>query len=232
MSIVHLTSKTPELSNLVKALNVSKLTDLLGKGGPYTVFAPTNDAFNKLPKGALQNLLKDKDELMKILTYHVVPEKLTSSDLLGFDGKLLDTISGKKLKVQVKHGWIYVIDGNGDKSKVTKANAKATNGTVHQVNKVLIPPVTSDDIATTEANTSSATNDKTVSNGSYVTTTPPTPTGWNPMVWIFIALAILIIIAVVVYFVNRSKKNKMMVTDVGNVPTVGTLSTTGAVNTA
>ncbi|WP_242434640.1 fasciclin domain-containing protein [Hymenobacter amundsenii] len=124
----------PQMSTLTAALQAAGLADKASSGGPYTVFAPTNEAFDALPAGTLTDLLKpeNKSKLVDILTYHVVPGSMMAADLT--DGQELTTIEGKKLKVSVSGGTVTV---NG--ASVLKADVKSSNGVTHVIDKVLLP---------------------------------------------------------------------------------------------
>lgn len=132
--IVDIASSNADFSTLVTAVSAAGLVDTLKGDGPFTVFAPTNAAFAALPAGTLENLLKpeNKDQLIKILTYHVVPGAVTSEQL-----------AGKRLNVATVQGQTVHIDGrNGvkvNKSKVTTADIIASNGVIHVIDKVLLP---------------------------------------------------------------------------------------------
>lgn len=132
--IVDIASSNADFSTLVTAVNAAGLVDTLKGDGPFTVFAPTNAAFAALPAGTLENLLKpeNKDQLIKILTYHVVPGAVTSEQL-----------AGKRLNVATVQGQTVHIDGrNGvkvNKSRVTTADIIASNGVIHVIDKVLLP---------------------------------------------------------------------------------------------
>lgn len=133
-NIVALAQQTPDLSTLVKAVSAAGLVETLEEPGPYTVFAPTNQAFAALG-GTLDTLLepKNKAELAEILTYHVVPGEVTSSELS--DGQKLKTVQGDKLEVRVADGEVTV---NG--AKVAIPDVEASNGVVHVIDEVLTPP--------------------------------------------------------------------------------------------
>lgn len=124
----------PQMSTLTTALKASGLADKAMTGGPYTVFAPTNEAFDALPAGALDNLLKpeNKEKLAGILTYHVVPGSVMAADLK--DGQEITTVDGKKLKVSIS-GTTVMING----ATVVKADVKSSNGVTHVINQVLMP---------------------------------------------------------------------------------------------
>ena len=126
-------------TTLVAAVKAAGLVATLEGPGPFTVFAPTNAAFGKLPKGTVETLVKpeNKATLTKILTYHVVPGKLEASDLT--DGKTLTTVEGEQLTVRNSGGRISIVDAKGGVSRVTIANVNQSNGVIHVVNSVLLP---------------------------------------------------------------------------------------------
>ncbi|MBD2771025.1 fasciclin domain-containing protein [Iningainema tapete] len=122
-------------TTLFKAVQAAGLTDQLTKKGPYTVFAPNDAAFAALPKGTLEDLLKpqNKNKLAKVLAYHVVPGKLTSSQLKS--GKV-KTVEGQSVTVKVTGGSQVGVNN----ANVLQADIPATNGVVHTIDKVLLPP--------------------------------------------------------------------------------------------
>lgn len=126
-------------TTLVAAVKAAGLVDTLEGPGPFTVFAPTNAAFGKLPKGTVETLVKpeNKATLTKILTYHVVPGRLEASDLT--DGKTLTTVEGEQLTVRNSGGSISIVDAKGGVSRVTIPNVNQSNGVIHVVNTVLMP---------------------------------------------------------------------------------------------
>jgi transforming growth factor-beta-induced protein len=120
-------------NTLAKALTAAGLVDTLKGTGPFTVFAPTDAAFAKLPAGTLESLLKDpKGQLTKILTYHVIPGKVMAADIT--DGMTAKTVEGSTVKFTVKDGKVYV---NG--VQVITADVAASNGVIHVIDGVLIP---------------------------------------------------------------------------------------------
>ena len=126
-------------TTLVAAVKAAGLVATLEGPGPFTVFAPTNAAFGKLPKGTVETLVKpeNKATLTKILTYHVVPGKLEASDLT--DGRMLTTVEGEQLTVHNSGGSISIVDAKGGVSRVTIPNVNQSNGVIHVVNSVLLP---------------------------------------------------------------------------------------------
>ena len=131
--IVDIAVGNSDFSTLVTALKAADLVDALKGEGPFTVFAPTNEAFAKLPKGALDNLLKDKEALKQVLLYHVVNGKVTSADVVKVDKA--NTLSGKDVKVTVSDSGVMI-----NSSKVTAVDIMATNGVIHVIDTVLLPP--------------------------------------------------------------------------------------------
>src|SRR5471032_3613746 len=126
-------------TTLVAAVKAAGLVDTLKGKGPFTVFAPTNAAFGKLPAGTVDTLVKpdNKATLTHILTYHVVAGKLDASDLT--DGKKLKTVEGEELTVKKADGKVMIIDAKGDSSTVTISNVHQSNGVIHVVDTVLMP---------------------------------------------------------------------------------------------
>lgn len=135
-SLVEIVVSTDALSTLETAVKEAELVDALSGDGPFTVFAPTNDAFDALPEGTVAGLLEDAnmDKLKGILTYHVVPGMLLASDL--HDGQVLETLSGQPLRVTIQNGTVMV----GGATVVTP-NVDASNGVAHVIDGVLMPPM-------------------------------------------------------------------------------------------
>ena len=132
--IVALASATPDLSTLVSAVQTAELVETLQGEGPFTVFAPTNDAFAAVGQEKLAELLapEGKDQLTDILTYHVVPGELVAGDLK--DGQELETVQGGKLEVSVEGETVRVGDAT-----VAMADVEAGNGVVHVIDSVMMP---------------------------------------------------------------------------------------------
>jgi uncharacterized surface protein with fasciclin (FAS1) repeats len=130
-NIVQTAQATPSLSTLVGAVSAAGLVDTLSSKGPFTVFAPDNDAFAKI------KVPSDKATLAKVLTYHVVPGRLTAEQL--HDGQVLTTANGQTLKVIKKKGSVKLKSTSGNIVTVKAANIKTSNGIVHVINNVLIP---------------------------------------------------------------------------------------------
>lgn len=138
-NIVENAVKSKDHTTLVAAVKAAGLVGTLSGPGPFTVFAPTNAAFGKLPKGTVASLVKpeNKATLTKILTYHVVPGKLEAEDLT--DGKKLKTVEGEQLTVRNSGGRVSIVDAKGGVSRVTIPNVNQSNGVIHVVNTVLMP---------------------------------------------------------------------------------------------
>ena len=133
-------------TTLVAAVKAAGLVETLQSPGPFTVFAPTNDAFAKLPAGTVDTLLKpeNKEMLTKVLTYHVVAGKMSSKDLwnaikAGKGTATLKTVSGGTLKAKAMGKTIVLTDEKGGTSKVTIADVNQSNGVIHVVDSVLLP---------------------------------------------------------------------------------------------
>lgn len=133
-TIVAVASSNDNFSTLKAALEAAELTDTLAGQGPFTVFAPTNAAFEALGKEKVEALLKpeNKDQLIKVLTYHVVPGQVMSADLKSGETK---TVEGGEVMVMVKDGKVKV-----NNAQVTQADVKASNGVIHVIDTVLLPP--------------------------------------------------------------------------------------------
>ncbi|HMU46461.1 MAG TPA: fasciclin domain-containing protein [Chitinophagaceae bacterium] len=133
-NVVETAMASPDHSTLVAAVKAAGLVETLSGTGPFTVFAPTNAAFAALPAGTLDNLLKpeNKADLTAILTYHVVPGKVMSSQLT--DGQKVKTVNGAELTVSIKDGKV-MIDG----AHVTAADVDCSNGVIHVIDAVVLP---------------------------------------------------------------------------------------------
>ncbi|GJD40778.1 fasciclin domain-containing protein [Methylobacterium bullatum] len=145
-NIVENAVNSKDHTTLVAAVKAAGLVDTLAGPGPFTVFAPTNAAFAKLPAGTVETLVKpeNKATLTAILTYHVVPGTLTAKDLMkiakdgGGEGQI-KTVQGTPLVVQTKGKAVYLTDTKGNTAKVTIANVMQSNGVIHVINGVLQP---------------------------------------------------------------------------------------------
>ena len=135
-----------DLSTLVSALQAADLAETFKGEGDFTVFAPTNEAFNKVPKATLDNLLKpeNKEQLQKLLKYHVLQGKMNAPDVIAkikdAKGNLdVTTLNGEILTLSEKDGKVMIKDAKGNMATVTGADMAASNGVVHTIDKVLMP---------------------------------------------------------------------------------------------
>jgi uncharacterized surface protein with fasciclin (FAS1) repeats len=145
-TIVENAVNSPIHKTLVAAVQAAGLVDTLNSPGPFTVFAPTDDAFAKLPAGTVDTLVKpeNKATLTKILTYHVVPGKISSKELArmikqGHGKATLKTVQGEDLTATMAHGKIMLTDAKGGLATVTTADVFQSNGVIHVVDTVLMP---------------------------------------------------------------------------------------------
>jgi uncharacterized surface protein with fasciclin (FAS1) repeats len=145
-NIIENAVNSKDHTTLVAAVKAAGLVDTLEGAGPFTVFAPTNEAFARLPAGTVETLLKpeNKGTLTAILTYHVVPGRLTEAEIDAMirDGggkATMKTVQGEELTFQRGAGHLWVIDAKGDKAEVTIPNVMQSNGVIQVINKVLLP---------------------------------------------------------------------------------------------
>lgn len=145
-NIVEIAAGSSDFTTLVAALKAADLVSALEAKGPFTVFAPTNEAFAKLPAGTVETLLKEenKAKLTSILTYHVVSGSLDASKVVeaikeGKGKAVLTTLSGSKLTATIVKGKVILTDENGGQSAVTATDLKASNGVIHVIDSVLLP---------------------------------------------------------------------------------------------
>lgn len=146
-NIIENAVNSADHTTLVAAVKAAGLVDALQTEGPFTVFAPVNAAFEALPAGTVETLLKpeNKDMLTKVLTAHVVAGKLSGADIMrkakaSKDGYFhMQTLSGDALSATVRGRNLYVIDESGNASKVTIGDVNQSNGVIHVVNAVLVP---------------------------------------------------------------------------------------------
>ena len=137
--IVDNAAAAKSVSTLVSAVKAAGLVETLKGAGPFTVFAPTNAAFDKLPKGALAGLMDpaSKAKLAGVLTYHVIPGRLVAADLK--DGQELTTVNGEKLYIAVKDGKVMVSNGKDAPATVQIADVISSNGVTHVIDGVVLP---------------------------------------------------------------------------------------------
>ena len=122
---------------LVAAVKAAGLVETLKGDGPFTVLAPTDEAFAKLPDGTVEMLLKpeNKDKLVAILTYHVIPAKAMAADVVKLDGKSVKTVQGSTVKIDVEGKTVMI-----NNAKVLKTDIPCTNGVIHVIDTVIMPP--------------------------------------------------------------------------------------------
>ena len=132
-NIVEVASSNPDFSTLVTAIKTAGLVETLSSEGPFTVFAPTNAAFDKLPAGTLDSLLKDPAKLKAILTYHVVSGNVKAADVVKLSSAT--TVAGQDVAITVTGDTVKV-----NNAAVTKTDIEASNGTIHVIDTVLLPP--------------------------------------------------------------------------------------------
>lgn len=144
--IVDNAAQSKDHTTLVAAVKAAGLVDTLKGDGPFTVFAPTNAAFNKLPAGTVDTLLKpeNQEQLKKVLTYHVVPGRVTSKQLemmikKGNGEAMLTTVEGEKLTAMMDGSNIVLKDAKGQTATVTQADVMQKNGVIHVIDTVLLP---------------------------------------------------------------------------------------------
>jgi uncharacterized surface protein with fasciclin (FAS1) repeats len=137
-TIVEIAQGNDDFSTLVQALKAADLVEALQGEGPFTVFAPTNAAFDKLPDGQLESLLKEenKSQLQAILQYHVVPAKAMAADVAGMSEA--ETLQGKMVQIQAGDDGVQLMGQNS--AMVTTTDVEASNGVIHVIDTVLLPP--------------------------------------------------------------------------------------------
>jgi uncharacterized surface protein with fasciclin (FAS1) repeats len=145
-TIVGNAINSPIHTTLVAVVKAAGLVDTLNSAGPFTVFAPTDDAFAKLPTGTVDNLVKpeNKNTLTKVLTYHVVPGRLSAKDIeagikAGHGKFEMKTVQGETLTATMSRGKIMLTDDKGGMATITTANVFQSNGVIHVINSVLMP---------------------------------------------------------------------------------------------
>ena len=134
-NIVETAVAAGQFKTLAAALEAAGLVDALTGDGPFTVFAPTDEAFAKLPAGTVESLLKpeNKEKLKSILLYHVVPGSVTAKQVMQLNGRTVKTLQGGSIKVTTVHGVTV------DDARVTKTDIHASNGVIHVIDTVLMP---------------------------------------------------------------------------------------------
>lgn len=145
-NIIQNALNSKDHTTLVAAVKAAGLVDTLSGKGPFTVFAPTNEAFAKLPAGTVDTLLKpqNKATLVKVLTYHVVPGRITAQQIAAMAPRhggtaTLKTVEGENLMFRKADGAWWVIDAKDDKARITIPNVMQSNGVIHVIDTVLMP---------------------------------------------------------------------------------------------
>ncbi|MGA9160008.1 MAG: fasciclin domain-containing protein [Actinomycetota bacterium] len=138
-SITEIVSDNPDFSTLLAAVGEADLAGTLSGEGPFTVFAPTDKAFAALPDGTLETLLKpaNRDQLAAILTYHVLPAEVMAADVSPGE---VTTVNGATFTISVDGGDVVITDGGGNQAMVTQTDIVASNGVIHVIDSVLLPP--------------------------------------------------------------------------------------------
>jgi uncharacterized surface protein with fasciclin (FAS1) repeats len=131
-NIVQVAAEAGQFTTLLAAVNAAGLAGTLMGPGPFTVFAPTDAAFAKLPAGTIEALLADREQLTKILTFHVIPGRVTAGDIVTAGSVMAATVNGQQLSVSVRDGKVYVGD-----AQVITADVLASNGVIHVIDAVL-----------------------------------------------------------------------------------------------
>lgn len=145
-TIAAIAMRNQDFSTLASAVQSANLAGTLSSEGPFTVFAPTNDAFNKVPKATLDSLMKDEniEDLSSLLTYHVVSGEWSAADLVkaiqeNNNKYEVTTVQGEKLTLSIKDDKVMIKDAKGGTSTVVTADVKASNGVIHSIDKVIMP---------------------------------------------------------------------------------------------
>lgn len=133
--IVAVAAGSGQFTTLVTAVKAAGLVETLQGKGPFTVFAPSDAAFAKLPKGTIEALLADKVKLTAILTYHVIPGKITAADVIRMKGGSPKTVNGSPVRIAIQDGKVFVND-----AEVVTADVMASNGVIHVIDSVILPP--------------------------------------------------------------------------------------------
>ena len=132
--IVDTAIEADDFNTLVTAIQEAGLVEALKADGPFTVFAPTDQAFSELPEGTLDNLLENTDQLANVLLYHVVAGKVMAEDVLGMDGMMVETLLGETIEISIRDGMVYIND-----AQVITTDIETSNGVIHVIDTVLVP---------------------------------------------------------------------------------------------
>ena len=145
-NIVENAVNSKDHTTLVAAVQAAGLVDTLAGPGPFTVFAPVNEAFEALPEGTVETLLmpENRDDLTSVLTYHVVPGKITAEDLAQRIAEnagvyIFETVNGTKISAQMRGDTIYIGDKSGNNATITISDVNQSNGVIHVLDRVLLP---------------------------------------------------------------------------------------------
>ncbi|MCZ4409486.1 fasciclin domain-containing protein [Cryomorphaceae bacterium 1068] len=145
-NLVEIAKNSGNHTILVRAIVAADLATTLEDKGPFTVFAPTNDAFSKLPKGVLSKLLEEenKNKLRALLKYHVIAGKIDAAAVMaaikeGKDKAVLTTVQGETLTIMLEDGKVVIVDATGNKATVTATDLNGSNGVIHVIDTVLMP---------------------------------------------------------------------------------------------
>lgn len=141
LDIVDNAANAKNVTTLVDLVKQADLVETLKGVGPFTVFGPTNDAFDKVPKDTLNKIAGDKELLKTVLTYHVVPGTYTTADLraMAAKGESVMSVQGEKLSFKVSDGKVFVVDATGQEVEIETADVVSSNGVTHVVKNVLLP---------------------------------------------------------------------------------------------
>jgi uncharacterized surface protein with fasciclin (FAS1) repeats len=132
--LVEVASRAGGFGTLIRAVEAAGLVEVLRGEGPFTVFAPTDEAFARLPAGVLEGLLEDPERLAAVLTYHVVPGRVMAEDVIRSGGARPATVQGERLTIAVRNGKVAV-----DGAAVTATDIEASNGVIHVIDAVIVP---------------------------------------------------------------------------------------------
>ncbi|MBB1031667.1 fasciclin domain-containing protein [Dietzia sp. SLG310A2-38A2] len=140
-NIVETAMAADDFTTLTQALEAAGLVETLEGPGPFTVFAPTDEAFAALPDGQLDELLADPTgDLAQILQFHVIDGEVMAEDVMGMDGEMVETLQGAEFTVEVEGETVTLVDGAGNRITVIQTDVPATNGVIHAIDGVMMPP--------------------------------------------------------------------------------------------
>lgn len=140
-NIVETAMAAGDFTTLTQAIEAAGLVETLEGPGPFTVFAPTDEAFAALPDGQLDELLADPTgDLAQILQFHVIEGDVMAEDVMGMDGEMVQTVQGAEFTVEVEGETVMLVDGAGNRITVIQTDVPATNGVIHAIDGVMMPP--------------------------------------------------------------------------------------------